>query len=272
MVEINAKQCIGCGACVRDCIANALTLEAGRAVSSGSCLLCGHCVAVCPNRAVSIPEYGMADVEEYDREDFSLDSSRLLKAIKFRRSIRNYKPQTVEQEKLEAVIQAGRYTATARNSQGCRFIVVQKELPAFKELIWGELGRILDSSKPLSSDNNVPLTSSDGAEAFRSFYERRLADPKDDYLFRGAPAVLYIATDVPVDAGLAAQNMELMAVSLGLGMLYNGYLRAAASMFPSALEFLGAGEKPLAVCMLLGTPAVTYLRTAPRRKADVIFR
>ena len=56
------------------------------------------------------------------------------------------------------------------------------------------------------------------------FNQRRKKDAADDYLFRNAPAVLYIVSDSPLDAGLAAQNMETMAVSLGLGVLYNGYL------------------------------------------------
>ena len=57
-----------------------------------------------------------------------------------------------------------------------------------------------------------------------SFNRQRKANPKDDYLFRNAPAVLYITSDWPLDAGLAAQNIELMAVSQGLGALYNGFL------------------------------------------------
>ena len=61
---------------------------------------------------------------------------------------------------------------------------------------------------------------------YLSFNQRRKADCKDDYLFRNAPVVAYITSDWPLDAGLAAQNMELMAVALGLGALYNGYLAA----------------------------------------------
>lgn len=270
MVEITQELCIGCNACVRDCPVGNLALEAGKAVSHGGCLLCGHCVAICPQQAVAIPEYDMSDVEEYDKENFTLDSERLLRAIKFRRSIRSYKHQPVEADKLEAVLQAGRYTATARNSQGCRLIVVQRELPAFKALVWEELGNALAALDHADSANQKSALGS--VEAFRSFYERHRVCPEDDYLFRNAPAVLYIASEVPIDAGLAAQNMELMAVSQGMGMLYNGYLRAAAAMFPSTLEFLGAGEKPLAACMLLGYPAVSYLRTAPRRAADIILR
>ena len=60
------------------------------------------------------------------------------------------------------------------------------------------------------------------AQAYQGFYEAHMADSKQDYLFRNAPAVLFIASEANIDAGLAAQNMELMGVSLGLGFLYNG--------------------------------------------------
>ena len=98
-----------------------------------------------------------------------------------------------------------------------------------------------------------------------------MADSKQDYLFRNAPAVLFIASEANIDAGLAAQNMELMGVSLGLGFLYNGYLRRAAEMNPQVLDWLGVGEKKIEACALLGYPDITYKRTAPRRAADDDF-
>ena len=87
---------------------------------------CGHCAALCPKEAVSIPGYDMDDVEIYDKTTFSLEADTLLRAIKFRRSIRDYKPLPIEKEKLQKVLQAGRYTATAKNNQDCHFIFVQK--------------------------------------------------------------------------------------------------------------------------------------------------
>lgn len=59
---------------------------------------------------------------------------------------------------------------------------------------------------------------------FVAFNRRRKKDAKDDYLFRNAPTVLFITSEWPLDAGLAAQNIENMAISLGLGAMYNGYL------------------------------------------------
>ena len=58
----------------------------------------------------------------------------------------------------------------------------------------------------------------------------------------------------------------------GAGVLYSGYLMRSISASPRLLEWLSIGDKPIACCMLAGYPAVSYRRTAPRRKADVIWK
>lgn len=261
MIKIDSEKCIGCGACVSDCLLNSLTVKNKKAVFNGSCIGCGHCAAVCPKSAVSLPEYDMADVEEYDPSRFCLDADKLLRTVKFRRSIRRYQPRVIEEEKLQRIFQAGRYTATAVNRQDCRFILISEQLSQLKKMIWDGIGAAL--SLP---EEKQPQ----GTSMYQKLYSRYQADPADDFLFQNAPAVLFIAADVPTDAGLSAQNMELAAVTQGLGTLYNGYLLRAAQTNPAVLSWLNTEDKPLAVCMLLGYPAVTYLRTAPRKEADII--
>ncbi len=262
MVTIDRDLCIGCGACVRDCPALNLFLDNRKATVYGPCMQCGHCTSVCPAEAVSIPEYDMAEVVPCPREGFPLDSTAFLRAVKARRSIRRYKPVPIEPEKVRLLIQAGRYTATACNRQSIRFIFVQEQLPEFKKLVWDSIGRSLSLT---------PETQPEGIENYRSFYERYLKNPADDYLFRNAPAVLFFACDYPIDVGMAAQNVEHMAVSLGMGTLYNGYL-ARAVRTPELAGWLDTDGKAVYTCMLLGYPAVTYRRTAPRRAADVIWK
>ncbi|MDR1704913.1 MAG: nitroreductase family protein [Clostridiales bacterium] len=257
MVLIDHQKCIGCGRCEADCVAENIRLEGGKAVCEGPCILCGHCVSCCPAGAVSIPEYDMTEVETFDKDRFSLDIDRLLYTIKARRSIRQYAPKPVEREKLERIVQAGRYTATGGNRQGCHFIVVQEELSRFKEIIWNGIESTEKSAEAIQS----------ALKRFVNMRERGI-----DFLFRDAPAVLFIAAESPVDAGLAAQNMELAAISQGLGALYNGYLVYAANMNPEAREWLDTKNKPISVCMLFGYPRVSYSRTAPRRTADVRWR
>lgn len=260
MIKIDKNVCIGCGRCVTDCIARNLVLNEQTAAVKGNCFLCGHCVALCPVNAVSIPEYDMADVEELTSEEARLDSVRLLKAIKFRRSIRNFKPAPLTPQDIGQLVQAGRYTATSKNTQDCRFIIVQQELQTFRELIWSRIGEGLEGPQQ------------EAFKMYRGFYKSHLKDCRHDFLFRNAPAVLFIAANDLTDSGLAAQNMELMGTALGLGFLYNGYLRRVTDMLPEARTWLGLDERRLGVCALVGYPAITYVRTAPRRMADVVYR
>ena len=107
MVKIEQSLCIGCAKCVKDCVSGVLHIDQGKAAVRESCMQCGHCVAVCPVKAVSIPEYDMADVAEYDKDSFTYTPECFLNAVKFRRSIRSYKDRRVEREQLLGLIEAG---------------------------------------------------------------------------------------------------------------------------------------------------------------------
>lgn len=263
MVTIDETKCTGCGKCVNDCITQRITLENQKAKMVRDCLLCGHCVAVCPSNAVSIPEYDMGDVELFDGNSFQLSPDTLLHSIKFRRSIRDYKQMPVEQEKLENILQAGRYTATAKNNQDCHFIFVQKELPKLKQKVWAYIDKATSVKPGDITQELLPYV---------SFNRRRKSNPADDYLFRNAPAVVFVTSEWLLDAGLAAQNMELMAAAQNLGVLFNGYLARIADEDEELKEWLGIPGKTIKASMLLGYPNVSYERTAPRREANVIWK
>lgn len=263
MVKINSERCIGCGKCADDCIALNIELQEKKAVVKKECFQCGHCVAICPAGAVSIPDYDMKDVEEYDSQSFHLDPEQVLHSIKFRRSIRSYKTKQVEQEVLEQLLQAGRYTATAKNNQDCCFAFVQNELEQLKEKTWEFIDQMVKEQGRKLDKALLP---------YAAFNRRRKADPADDYLFRNAPVVLFITSDWELDAGLAAQNVESMAVAMGLGALYNGFLARIADANEELKAWLGIEGKTIKACMLLGYPDVKYARTAPRRKAQVIWK
>lgn len=262
MVQIDSDICVGCGLCVADCISFNIELKEKKATIKKDCFQCGHCVAICPAGAVSIPEYDMDDVEKHDKE-FVLEPKKVLHYIKFRRSIRDYRPEKVEQNVLEQVLQAGRYTATAKNNQDCCFIFVQKEMEQLKAMVWEYIDNIKAPEGERLPRDVFPYV---------AFNRRRKADPNDDYLFRNAPVVLFITSDWELDAGLAAQNIETMAVSMGLGVLYNGFLVRIADANEDLKKWLGIEEKTIKACMLLGYPNKHYTNTAPRRKANVIWK
>ena len=97
-------------------------------------------------------------------------------SIKFRRSIRAFKDEPISMEHLHLLMEAGGHTATAKNTQMCRFDFLQDSLPEFKELIWSYLSEVYET------DRIMPIP----AETLGRFIENRRTDPKNDYLFRDA--------------------------------------------------------------------------------------
>lgn len=258
MVQIDKEKCIQCGQCVQDCVAGNLVLEEEGIKVKRECFLCGHCAAVCPAEAVRIPDYESDPVIPYRKESFELQTENLLNAIKFRRSIRSYKEKKIEPDKIMTLIDAGQHTATAKNTQGIKFVIVQEHLEELKELVYSGIEKNLEHIK----EERNPF-----AWQMKSFL-RNYRRGKEDFLFRNAPAVIYLLTENETDAGLAAQNIELVATTLGLGVLYNGYLKYMTEASREAMELIGANDRKIGVCMLAGYPAVKYYRTAPRREAQ----
>lgn len=52
--KVDKKSCTGCGACVKACPVEAITLKAGKADVSDSCVDCGACVSDCPVEAITL--------------------------------------------------------------------------------------------------------------------------------------------------------------------------------------------------------------------------
>lgn len=258
MIKIDPSLCIGCGLCLQDCVAENIEIKEGKAKPLSECILCGHCVAVCPQNAITVDNYDMSDIVPCEGQSPVLSPEKLLLAIKSRRSIRQYTDRPVSPEEIQYIIQAGRYTATAKNGQDCRFVFIQKDLEDFKNLVWNSIEEVINDQP-----KNKALV------PYRLFLRRHRRHPENDFLFRNCPAVLVIAADNPVDAALAAQNIELMANALGLGILYNGYLNHAAAL-ENVSQWLECTDKKPQVTMLIGTPAIKYRRTAPRKPADYI--
>ncbi|MBQ7486049.1 MAG: 4Fe-4S binding protein [Clostridia bacterium] len=67
-IAIDEEKCIGCGQCVKDCGTSVLYLENGKAkAKDDGCVKCGHCFAICPNEAISMPEYDCSDCDQTAR-------------------------------------------------------------------------------------------------------------------------------------------------------------------------------------------------------------
>ena len=268
MFNVNVDKCIGCTKCVNDCIVQDIEMINGKAhVKNESCIKCGHCVAVCPKEAVSTDEYNMEEVLDYNKETFSLDADNLLNFIKFRRSVRNFKKKDIEKEKLLKVLEAGRFTQTGSNAQDVQFIVIQDKIQELRKIVL----EALDNSAKIMLENDSMSAYHKYANMFIEMHSKFIENPNgEDRLFFKAPAIIITASNYAVNAALASTNMELMVNALGLGTYYSGFLAKAAESDKRINEFLGIEEgKTLSTCMIIGYPNVKYLRTAPRREANI---
>ncbi len=269
MMKVNETKCIGCGLCVKDCFPNDIEIIEKRAViHNQTCIKCGHCIAVCPVNAVSMDDYDMAEVKEYDESTFDIEPDRLLNFIKFRRSVRQYRSDKIEKEMLVKIIEAGRFTQTGVNRQDVSYTVVQDNLETVKLAIFETLKMM--GEQMLASDSNSP-TAKRYAALWSGMYEAYKSDhEKGDQLFFNAPAIIVVSGPSTVNAALASSNMELMANALNLGTFFSGFFVAAAMNNPKIKSLLAIDpSNEIVTCMVLGHPAVSFKRTVPRKKANI---
>ena len=266
MIRIDELRCIGCGMCVTDCPTGNIKLEGKKAVPLDDyCNECGHCAAICPQNCVAVLGYDMSEVVEYNKETFSIAPQRLLNFIRFRRTMRQFLPKEVEEEKLLQVIEAGRYTETGSNSQNVSYILVRDKIDQLRKIALESLNE-LGKYRLAHPEEMTPLLLRYGRR-WIEMYEAYQKNPQgEDTLFFNAKNLILVVSPSPINGGLASANMELMVNALGLGMVFSGFFVAAAQT-QKVRDFLELDkEEAVITCMIVGYPKVSYRRTAPRKK------
>lgn len=272
MMKVDNEKCIGCGQCVKDCFPKDIEIVNGKAkINNVACFKCGHCIAVCPKDAISTDEYDMTEVKNYNKDEFSVEADNLLNFIKFRRTIRQFKDKEVEEEKLAKIIEAGRFTQTGSNMQDVSYTVIRKGMEKLKALTFESLKNI--GQYMLANLTPETAVYKRYAEMWIDMEKAYKENPKNDKLFFNAPAVIVVTANSEVNGALASSNMELMTNALGLGTFFSGFFVRAAQGNKEIMDFIGLKDgKSIVTCMIIGYPDVKYLRTTPRKKADVNWK
>jgi len=139
-----------------------------------------------------------------------------LDAINTRRSTRRFKSYHIEQEKLETIIEAGRYAPSGGNSQTCHFIVVRN-----KEV----LAKLAELAQSAFSKMEI-------AEGmYKSIANSIRASKKGNYVFHYDPDTLIIVANQKdygnniADTACALENMMIAANELDLGSVWINQLK-----------------------------------------------
>lgn len=273
MIVFDRDKCISCGICKSVCLPEAITMTQNgpEYTAPEACILCGHCIAACPTYAVANNEMDMGEVEPYDENAFTADPEKLLNLMKFRRSVRAYRPDPIPDAVLDRILAAGRWAPTARNLQRNSFIVIREARKQIEALALGYL-----------KEHGADLMAAKGTPEHER-YSRRFGEWNDQFasdsentdpLFFGAPAVVLVVTNpvLATDAAGCAAYMEIQAAAEGLGCLYSGYFCSAANESAEMRKILGISERKTVVrAMIMGYPAEKYLRTVPRAPLKIKY-
>jgi nitroreductase/NAD-dependent dihydropyrimidine dehydrogenase PreA subunit len=267
IITIDQEKCTHCGTCAKVC--PSCIIEMGEngpeCINDLSCMSCGHCVSVCPVGAL---ENSRCPSEEMDPiTQPMLDSRTVYEFMRQRRSIRNFTPEYVSEDKMKQLLEITRFAPTAANSQGLYFLVLSD-----KALIRKITDCVADWMQE-EIDNKSPR---------RRYFMKVLHVYRErgiDIIGRNAKQLVFVLTRRLNVTGVSNSEQalayaELYAPALGLGTTIMGFIETCARADYAPLrELLQVPPKQVVVgCLLVGYPKYKYHKLVNRQHLKVEFR
>ena len=157
-----------------------------------------------------------------------------LEAILTRRSTRNYRPDPVEEEKLEKILDAARQAPSGGNNQTSHFLVIRN-----REVI----GKLIEMTETAFAKMEI------AEDTYASLKHAIAASKKGGYVFcYNAPVLIVVANrkdygNNMADCACALENMMVAANALDLGSCWINQLKWLNEE-PGIVEYLrGFGMK-----------------------------
>jgi nitroreductase len=243
------------------------------------CVSCGHCVAICPVDAIVLKEADMSNFKPIQKH--GIDYENYFNLVRNRKSIRNFKEESLSEEHIDKLIASVRYIPTGANRQRLKYIMISDKNQILKvsEKIFKKFKFLKKLSVPLK-----PLVKKlFGLKEYLGFL--RTIDlwndfKKDGYkgmdvILRNAPCLIIIHARkkhmlLQWEAGIASYNLILAAETLGIGTQLAGYVGLTARVFKSVRKVCNVPKKhKILAAMILGYPDIKYLKTVDRKVLDV---
>ncbi|NDV28594.1 nitroreductase family protein [Desulfovibrio sp. JC010] len=265
--SVNEELCVLCGLCAQDCFFGLIKLDEYPKISDDDkCFECQHCLSICPTGAISILGKSAEDCTPLKGNMPGEDQVSAL--IKGRRSVRAYKPEPLEPERIQKLLDTAWHAPTGVNSR-CVHITLMDDPDSVKKFSNEVYARLDEAIEKGVSE--IPYV----ANLFKMI-SNNMKENGVDMLFRDAPHFIIVSAPETAPSRMADMSIflsyfELMAQSMKIGTLWNGLLkRVIESILPDLKEKLGIpADHELGYAMLFGKPAVKYQRTVERGEARV---
>ncbi len=291
MIALDEEKCSSCGTCYDVC-PNYVFGTAGERPHVKypvQCCECGQCLSVCPEDAIT-SDFMAPDTLE-PLAPVNIRSDELMNLMFARRSVRNFTSQPVSREAMDQLLHIATYAGTSSNGQSEDFIVIQ-DRQYLKELEKMIAGAIWNAGiKFLGKDEGLIigyLTKKYGArmiKQYRAYHgiikhrrengELHGNDRIGGMVFRNAPTVIVVHgergnTLGMANSALAIRNMELLAITMGLGTCWLGFLPGAANRDSKIGQCLKLPKnRAIYGGLLIGYSKHRFERKIPRKARDV---
>jgi len=303
VMTVDKEICTGCGLCIENCPFKAWEMgedEFPRLKDEYECFSCYNCMVACPVEAISIVEPYHVDDGYWETDSAPLEArmpmeprnaegepdqwNAIEKAVLERRSVRNFKDEPVPEPLIRRVLEAGRFAPSAGNCQPWKFIVItNKELiRQMDEMVWAGTNGLYTMYKSDETVKNLAPMVEEGTTG--GLFDPRLALGGMGAIARkelpaslNAPCVILMAGDEraisgpELNIGIAGQNMNLVANSLGIKACWVGFLAGAANN-PEVADKIGL--KPpwrVITTLVLGWPKFKQEGMVPREYRPVTW-
>ena len=271
LLAIDETKCKKDGLCARECPMVIIKLEEGygfpEVVPGGehTCNNCGHCVAICPHGALDharVPRERSPLIEK----DLEINEDQTVQFLRSRRSIRFFKDQPVEREKVQRLIEIARYAPSGGNLQLVEWAVFTDPdaIKGIAERTVAWMRRVLEKA-PSSVPPYFPLILGAWDRGYNSVTWNAPA-----LVLASAPKEAISGT---VDVTLALAYFELAAPKLGLGTCWAGLIYGAIQGSTDVREAVGLPEGlPHYYPMMVGYPGRKYSRVPERNAPKITWK
>ncbi len=286
-ITLDTELCTNCGICAEVCKGAPLVMSDGSLEIDQprffGCVGCGHCMCICPQDCIQINgrDLGPDDVtpipDQADRASYQQFYNLLLS----RRSVRNFRDQLVEPEKVAQIIDAVCTAPMGLPPSDVEILVL--DTPAKVQEFASDVIGVIKKSRwffsPLVNTVLRPFFGREYVESVESFIRPAVgifieeSGRGRDYLLYNAPLAMYFHTSPysdPADPLIAATYAMLAAEAIGLGSCMIGtpayfikYNKAIKQKYRLPMK-----NQP-GIVVIFGYPRFKFRKALRRRLAKV---